>query len=978
MKSIVLRAAVVCLACSCSTIAMAQTAPQTPATAKDPGTADEPITVTGTRIKTGFDQPTPVTTSTIEQLEEAQPAGIATSLNQLPQFQGSVSPRNAPLSTATGPFAARGNYLNLRGVGINRTLILLDGERAPPTTSTGQVDVNSIPEMLVSRVDVVTAGVSAVYGSDAVTGVVNYILDDNFTGLRLKAQTGISDFRDAFSYRVGAAGGFDFSGDRGHLIASIEHEKTDEILHKDRPLSALNYIRGGKGATNDTNIGGQAAFPVIFVPNAVTTLLLPGGSFQSGPGAGLQVNSNGQLVPIVRGSYVASNVYVGGDGGALDQGRTLISGGTSTRAFGRASYEVANGIDLFAEGMYTENRNPYHTAISFFTLLAYPQNAFLPNALKPTAAFLAANPATANTPLGVFVRASPSDLTAPRQLETSRSWSVKTGVRGDLGDGWNFNAVYIHGDVKQHVEAYEVDSRKLFAAADSIVNPANNQIVCRITITNPTIFPGCVPYNPFGNGTNGANRAAVENFIYGLSIYETTNKTDDFVFNVSGEPLSTWAGPVGVSFGAEYRRNSLMLTSNSDPAVTLDSTGIRGLTTLGVNNAFNITNIGVANGRSNVKEANIELLVPLAAKDSAIGELIVSGAGRWTEYSTSGTVYTWKGGATWEPIPDVRFRGTLSRDIRAPTLYELFAGRTSVRIPLSDPHTNFANPTGTFVFGGGNADLTPEKADTFTAGIVLKPRFVPRLTLSVDYYDLKISDAITSLSAAQVLQVCENSNGTGPSCDNIDRPLPFSDRTPANFPTSIFAGFINAAALETKGIDIEATYSVPVGNGTLGFRALANHLIRYASQNSSTDPLVSQAGYFDYTLNTGTIQPKWRGTVSANYRSDSGFNFFLQGRYVGELKMGEIPGLSVTGRQTNVFDVKKTDAVMYFDANVSQTIKGGPSGSELELFFNVNNLFNKQPPVIPGNSLVGALYPTYMPLYDVMGRYFTFGAKIRL
>jgi iron complex outermembrane receptor protein len=952
---------------------MAQNAPRDTAAAPEV----DAVVVTGTRIKTGFEQPTPVTIATIEQLEVAQPAGIATSLNQLPQFQGSLSPRNAPLSTATGPFAARGNYLNLRGVGINRTLILMDGERVPPTTATGQVDVNTIPEMLVSRVDVVTAGVSAVYGSDAVTGVVNYVLDDKFSGLRVKAQTGISDYGDAFSYKFGAAGGMKFANGRGSLIGSVEHEKTDEILHRDRPLSALNYVRAGKGARTDADVPGQAAFPIVFVPNVVTTLILPGGSFQSGPGAGLQVNASGQLVPITRGTYVGSNTYVGGDGSVLSQNRTLISGGVSTRMFGRASYDLTDKIELFAEGLYGKNRNPYHTAISFFTLLAYPQNAFLPNALKPTAAVLASNPATADTPLGAFIRAAPTDLTEPRQLETSENWSVKTGLRGELTDGWNFNAVYIHGEVKQHVEAYEVDSRKLFAAADSIVNPANGQVVCRITLTNPTIFPGCVPYNPFGSGTNNANRAAVEGFIYGSSIYDTTNKTDDLAFSLSGQPFSTWAGPVGLSVGAEYRRNTLTLTSNSDPALALNTTGIRGLTTLGVKTAYNITNIGVADGRSNVKEANIELLIPLANKDSAIGEVIVSGAGRWTNYSTSGTVYTWKGGATWEPIPDIRLRATRSRDIRAPTLYELNAGRTSVRIPLSDPHTNFANPTGAFVFGGGNPNLTPEKADTFTAGVVLTPRFVPRLTVSLDYYDLKISDAITSLTAAQVLQACENAGGSGASCANIERPLPFSDRTPANFPTSIFAGFINAAELQTKGIDIEAAYSVPVSSGSLGFRALANRLIRYASQNSTTDPVVSQAGYFDYTLATGTIQPKWRGSISANYKSDSGLGLFLQGRYVGKLRMGELPGLSVVGRQTNVFDHKVTGSVWYFDTNISQTIKSGPMGSEVELFANVNNLLNKKPPVIPGNSLVGALYPTYMPLYDVMGRYYTVGVKMK-
>lgn len=920
------------------------------------------IVVTGSRLKSSFEQPTPVAIKTIEDLKSAQPTGVALSLIQSPQFAGSSTSRTLPTSS---PTQLRGSYLNLRGLGASRTLILQDGDRVPPTSFDGLVDVEIIPELLVSRVDVVTAGVSAVYGSDAVSGVVNYIIDDKFTGLKLTGQTGVSTYGDAFRYDVGAAAGLKFAEGRGHVLLSVEHEKSDEIQYNSRP--EFNRLPGFGGL-------GTAASPYTLREGVVWGSIARFPYIAAGPFAGRTFNADGSAAFLNPGTSIGAvqgTGQIGGTGSVVPPERSLLTGGKSTRFYGRVSYDLTNDIKAFVEGSYAANESRFQTALNFAGYLPLNGNPYL----AATGIALPTQFVPNGSPIG-FIVYTGDEFGPPKVLQKSDAWNIKAGLTGELGAGWNFRATYVHGQVEQHSESRELNNQHLFASLDTVSTPGGPACYVSTLPNNP--LPGCLPYNPYGSQLS-QNIPGLRDWLFSDSVYDVTNKMDVFSANVSGSPFELPAGPVSVSLNAEYRENSLVRTSNSDPAIPLDTLGgaIRGGNGT---TRFGVTNIGVIDGRNNVKEAGLEVLVPIVAPDSSIGELSVSGAGRWTDYSNSGTVYTWKAGGIWQPADAVRFRVTRSRDIRAPNLFELFAGRTAAFTNFTAPAPFSTAGVTILISGGGNAALKPEVANTLTFGAVFQP--VNNFTISADYYDIDLNKAIQERPAATLVGDCASSGFTSPACANVTvtgggNPTAAQVGT-APVITGIFSGPVNLANLRTRGIDFDASYVVPLGNGQLNLRANANVLLSFKSQTSASAPVVSQAGYIDgpnSLLLQDAIQPKFRSNVSARYTADGGLNLFLQARYIGKLNQGEVPGLAAG--QTFVYAQKTIPSVVYVDANISQTIKSGPFGGELVLFANVNNLFNRRPPVIPNAQQPTNTYPTYANLYDIMGRYFTVGATIR-
>ena len=932
----------------------------------------EPIVVTGTRIRAaGSGPPTPVVRSTADDLLRAQPLGIAEALIQLPQFSGSVSPR----ARQANPTDGRGNFLNLRNVGVIRTLILLDGERLPPTTASGQVDVDVIPELLVKQVDVATSGVSAVYGSDAVTGVVNYILDPNFTGLAAKLQSSISTRGDAPVRKAALAGGTKFSDGRGHASFSVEYVDSGSLTLADRPLGTQNILAVG---LSPNAAPGTAANPYVFASDTRSGLVTVGGRIVTGPFAiiGQQFDAQGRVVAFDPGTFAGQATQIGGSGLAFVPDRTLITGGTSARAFGHFGYEIAPRLTLSTDGLYSKNTALIRSGTNFVTAPIFADNAFL----RPETRALLANPAVLPfgfDPVSAFVCGNGSapafcevkvadDLTRPTSRLRDESYTLKARLRGEFGAHWGFNVAYIHGHTTQRLDtANEFIQTNLYAALDAVRAP-DGRIVCRVTGTNPGLYPGCVPYNPFGAGANDANRAAVEGYVLGSPSIRVNNRTDDVVTTLTGQLGQTWAGPIRVAAGAEYRRASLSRTSNSNPATLQVRTGIQGIDPAAP--PFIITNVGPASGSQNVTEANFEVEVPLARNAPLLHSLSVSGAARYTDYSTSGGVTTWKAGAKWEPVNGVLLRAARSRDIRAPTLFDLFAGGTSQRAALVDLHCNCQPPTGIAVVGGGNPALKPEIADSLALGIAITPGLVRGLTASVDYYDLKIRNAITVLSPAQVIQECETANGSGPACAAITRPLAFTDRSAGNAATSVFTGAINAAALRTRGLDFDLGYSVPVGASVLGLRLVANRVLRYVTQGTASAPAVSSAGVIDHSLTA--VVPKWTGTLDLSVRHGPLFAH-VAARYIDSLKIGLQPGTP----GGFIYTPQRLPAIAYLDAGISRSITS--EGTEFEIYADAHNLADQAPPVFPGNNLAGLIYPSYLPLYDVVGRTLTVGIRIR-
>lgn len=907
------------------------------------------VVVTGSRIlRDGYTAPTPVTVAPIADLQLATPTNIPDALNKLPQFLGSTGPRaNTQLQANSGD---HGNLLNLRGVGANRVLVLLDGLRVPPTTYRGAVDSNVIPQLLVSRVDVVTAGASAAYGSDAVSGVVNYVLDTNFTGLKGVVQYGSSTQGDLQNYRIGIAGGMDFAEGRGHVIASAEHFDSDGIIRGDREYAGGQYAAVGSVA-GSTSTAGTAANPLVFIRNGRSRVETFGGLINSStvPGLVNQIfNPNGTIRPIATGTPTGTaGIFVGGDGFYISDTNTLIAPLKTDQAFGRVSYDLTPSLTVYAQGNYAKADTSYLSQANYILGgRIYSGNAFL----NPSVQALM-GPNDSFTIFEYLEDAGPLPT-----YETTESSMFTAGIKGAGPHDWTWNLDYTHGWAKTDVAQYQFNLPKLYAALDA-VRDTNNNIVCRVSTTSSAgLYPGCVPLNAFGQGA--PSQAALD-YVRGDSRYSAENTTDDVAFTTQGDLFTLPAGAISAVFGAEYRKQTLDLTSNADPAAAADFTGLRGQPAGALN--YSATNVGQAAGEVTVKEAFAEVAVPILSADSPVGKVDFNAAGRVTDYSTSGRVQTWKLGGTWEPSDELLFRITKSHDIRAPSLFDLFAGAQTIQTTIVDPHTNVTNTV--VQYSGGNPNLNPEEGDTFTTGVVWSPSFLPGFSASLDYYHLRIEGAIATQTVADMLTECEVSNGSSPTCALIVRPNPFSDRSASNFPTRIDVVNQNISFIDTTGFDLDASYRTDVGPGKLALRLYATYAGKYETQNSAAAPVYDYAGYgANGTVNYA--RPKVRGSISANYEVGD-WTFFAQETMIGKVKFGP----------TQVYAEPALDPVFYTDATV--VYKVPQTGGAVELFATATNLFDKDAPLAPNVGVPGLYYPTLFSVYDIAGRTITAGARFK-
>lgn len=933
------------------TAAFAQTAPDDEEQAATPADTGDTITVTGSRIKRdGYDQPTPVTVIATDTLVKSAPTNIADGLNRMPQFLGSRT------RTFCCEVSSTGNYLNLRGLGTTRTLILLDGQRVVPTRETGDVDVNLLPEILVQRVDVVTGGASAAYGSDAVSGVVNYVIDNKFTGAKLTLQSGISGYGDDASIKAAGAIGTDFADGRGHMVLSAEHFRQKGIASlADRPQSNRGGFMGGNGsaAAPYTILEGVRQNTVTYGGVIIGSSFLPIAD-AANPLAGLMFLPDGSTRQFQFGTPIAGSpaFSTGGDGilnNLADPAQDL----RTERLYARLSYDVTDsvtawlrfngGISQTQGDVLADNRQ----ATVAYTI--YRENAFLPDAIG-----------TAMDNAGVtsfrFARFN-RDFGPIRLNYKNKTYDVAAGLDGKLGGGWQWAVAVSHGATTLDGRAEnDANLARVYAQADAVVDPGSGKIVCRVTLTNPGAFPGCVPINLFGEG---APSQEAKDYVLGVSTQHIRNSQTVVNAELQGDLMPLPGGPLAVAVGAEYRRRSLVEESNEVALNQIQATGIRGFPTalcptvaLCRYGGWQQGNFGTADASDDVKEAFVEVSAPLL-KDSAVGSLELNGAYRYTDYKYSGGVSTWKIGAVYSPIPDLRLRVTRSRDIRAPNLFELFAGPVNAFQPgLTDPLTGQTNVIAV-TRTQGNAALQPEKADTFTAGAVIAPRFLPGLALAVDYYDIDIGGALSQTTSQGTLDAC--AQGDTDACSRIQRDG-------SNVIQQITLLQVNLNSRRVKGIDFDLSYRGGLGGGTVTLRALATRTLTYTDTVGGLT--IKQAGFYN-TANQLTV-PKWRGTLSVNYEAGP-FALYVQERIIGGYE--QMPPLP-----TLVYAEPHVDPVFYTD--ITLTAKVGGENSHFELYGTVNNLFDKKPPFIPNRFAAGLGYPTAPGLYDLDDRYFTVGARV--
>jgi iron complex outermembrane receptor protein len=915
----------------------------------------ESVTVTGSRVISDIaNSPTPLTVVTTDELLSTTPATIPDALNKLPVFLGSNSQR----TSGNAQNNRAGNVLNLRNFGANRTLVLLDGHRVAPSNFDGTVDTDVLPQMLVSRVEVVTGGASAVYGSDAVTGVVNFVLDKKFNGFKYSANAGISKYSDAAAYQAGIAAGTDIFNGRGHIEGSLRFYNQDKVPKPSRP-----YGSGGQSWMRSGN--GSAANPYTYTQYGRRTNQGNGGGILTCKCSANNTTflSNGVLGPFNFGTPTGTpNISNGGDGGGYWPTSEFQASLHTAEAFGRMSYDVSETVTAYVQVTASQATN----YADFTALTLNPgagrgtifdtNNAFLSDSAK--AALKAGNPGTTFTMAKFFDNVGGVPALATGSLfgsgSVDRNLGATIGLSGTIAKNYSWDAYFTHGQSRQEEYIpHNENVQKLVAAEDAVLDPSG-KVVCNVSLTAyANLYPGCVPINPFGPTSLTLEQF---NYISSPTSYVITNIMNDIGGSVSGEFPGLPAGPIKAALSAEARWQSLNVKSAFRADAVVDCTGLRLCVNAGAP-AYDQSNVGATRASNNVYEIASEINIPLLKDVPLIQQLNLDLAGRFTNYSTSGDAETWKIGLDYHVNDSIRFRGTASVDIRAPNLFDLYAPTRVATGAFNDLLTgqniNMAFST------VANANLRPEVAHTHTAGIVLTPEFLPGFTASVDYYRINMSSAITTINptSPDIQKICIATSGAAVYCAQVDRPFAWTNTTPANFPTTYRIQAVNSANVDTEGTDIELDYSFDMADiisgvpGNVSLRNMTSYQPHVATLNYPNAPV------------TQNVMPKLRNSAFVSYKvGDWGFN--IQDTWFS--------GFSPKSLATDVYAIPRRRSFNSVDMTVDKQLF--TDTNELDLYFSVQNVFNAQPDIYTTEAVGGITYPV-MSSENAMGRYFTIGIR---
>ncbi len=920
----------------------ALTPPPTQDTGADSVPSDD-IVITGSRIvRDGYSAPTPVTVLGAADLAAQRPANVSDFVNQLPSIAQGSTAANSSGSLSNG--LAGINSVNLRGLGAGRTLVLLNGQRSVASAVNGVVDVNTFPQDLIERVEVVTGGASAQYGSDAVGGVVNFILDEKYRGIKLAADTGITDRGDGHNYRFAATIGKSLAGDRLHLLASAEYYHQDGVATIARDWNDRGYFQINNPAYTADNGLPQRLVGEGFGPATYTA----GGLVTAGPLRGTYFLAPGTTGQLTYGTTNATSSpwMVGGDWRTTLAGHvgsnSLLPNEKRISLFSRVGFDLTPDVQVYGQVSFNryEGQSFYQqTPSTGVTIRA--DNAYLLTQYRDVAARMAAAGVSSLT-----IGTSNAGFPVPGSDNRRDVYRYVGGAKGKLSvfnRSWSWDVYYQHGLTKSHEELTNTwNNARMALAQDAVLS--GGQIVCRSTLTNPG--NGCVPIDRLG--ADGPSSAAL-GYIYGAAQPQRDQSIQQDVASasISGTVFDLPGGAAAIAFGGEWRKEQI--DGRVDPQFS---------------SGWLYGNYLVNRGDYNVKEGFVEIDLPLWRG------FTVNAAGRYTDYSTSGSVFTWKAGATFEPIPDLKFRGTYSRDIRAPNLQELFAAGTArtntVILPTNAPATGSQQFLENTI---GNRALDPEKAKSWTVGAVATPRFLPGFTASFDYYDIRISDAIGTITAQNTVDFCYS--GTTLYCNNIVYA--------GGALSSIVIQPFNFASQVEKGFDIAVSYRRDLAEiasalpGRLTINGAVTHYIENVIDNGIFP--VDYAGINGGSLSGTYSSPSWRYRVSTFYELDA-FTLNLVGRGFGSGVYGKdyiecTSGCPVSTTQYRTINDNDIGGAFYLDASLGVKLRAG--GREGSLTFIVTNLLDKDP-LLVGNGPDGNNTPAYpqtsRSLYDVLGRSF--------
>ncbi len=911
----------------------------------------EEVVVTGSRIvREGYEAPTPLTVVGAEQLQASASPNLMGYLADLPALAGSYTSSSS--STYTTTASAGSQSVNLRGLGGNRTLVLMDGRRIVGVDYSNSVNVASLPQQLIERVDMITGGASAVYGSDAVAGVVNFILNKKFTGVKGEISGGVTNYGDDKNYKIDLSAGFGFGPDnRGHVLLSGEHLWNAGISDGySRPWNRTGTLQFANPAYNAvTNSGVPAQLVLDHSSNTAATY---GGIIASGPLKGTAFGAGGTPYQFKYGSVVGAATQSGGDW-ATNDGRPFYWLDTAQKTdnlFTRVSYDITDDINAWVQYDWAQNYS--HNDVNHYwflgSLTVRNDNAYIPASVR---AAMTANGLT-QFALGTWNLDVPAF--GPHNLWITNR--LDAGLEGKMtvfDRSWHWNVGYSYGATKDdaHSSVGDTDAglvSSLFRQSiDAVVNPATGQIVCRVALTNPAST--CKPWNVMGVGVNAGNTMSFlrPNFQYGLVELTT------YTAGVSGDVFDLPAGPVGLALSFEHRKDEIH--SQADPeAIIFDRpTG-------------NHSNL---NGKQSVTEGAIEFAVPLAKGESWAKALDLSLAARFTGYELSGFVTTWKIGTTYSPVDDIKFRVTYSADIRAPTLQDLFAEPNgSGALNVTDPVLKLTYAGGGHGIIASNPALVPEKARTLGIGAVLTPTFFEGFTASVDYWDANVKQSIYTPTSQQVVDLCY---GAGPSfCKYVVRG---SDGRIFDVTTVP----VNLAVRDVRGIDLEATYKTPLSNfmsdwrGDFSLHGNMSIYLRDYQDNTFTAPVDRVGELVPHFPNFDP--PNWRFTLTGSYTLDPVVvSLTMRGVSSGTIDNSYIvctTGCPVSTVDHTTINTNHIPGAYYFDANVNYNFTVGET-AQSQLFISAKNLFNKAPPWTGGGFLgsetgQGSTFDTLGTVYRV-------------
>jgi len=952
-------AATICLSVAAQAQAQAQTQASSSEGQEASPSETDGIVVTGSRIaRPELESPMPIS---VVSMARAIDQGRLTVVDAL-----SVVPSIAPGGNAYGNAQSGAGLasVNLRNMGANRTLVLIDGRRrVSGNGSSSEVNLNMIPSAMIERIEVLTGGAAAIYGADAVTGAVNIITKKDIEGLNLSAYQGISEHGDAAQTNLSATFGTRFAEDRGRFSLGGTYNKSAGLEKRERSFTRdrLWYLANSasKGPADgipdillnrDLKSFYVASVPTFYLPKTKTTYAYANGQLFA-PSHGMVYGSKGEF-----GDYEGIDDTVVRN---FESWEYLRNPEEAFSVIGQFDFALTDDITysarvdygrMKAEGYHRSYREDSRSAIFTAPLggaVGHLDNPYMPQSVRDL---------LVSQGLGrVNINRMYDNWPQMRQNLDREEITVVQNLTGKLG-AFTWNAFYQYGRARTDDEVTNVPLKsRWIAARDAVANSVTGSAECRDPAARAA---GCTPIDIF-DATGALTDAQAAWLLYDRQ-RRTVNKQQVFGADIAGTLFALPAGDVAVALGGERRRDS---TRTIEDPLALSGEAVPSTVLVSVT-----PNIQASRA---VTEAYGELKIPALRDIPFVHRLEVEGAYRLSKYDDSGTTHTWKIGGTWSPVNGLTIRGMRSRSVRMPTLGELFGSvTTGTQSSFNDPCVSgyydqtparaancaalgITTPLAFYsdaavVNGGGNSDLNPETSNSFTLGLAFRPTFIPGFDLTVDYWNIDISNVITSYNFTQMMNFCVDL----PSVDNVFCQNVGRDAATQKV-TSGSTQLVNAARQRAKGIDIGANYRIPLGDGVIGLSLMGSYLIQREVESvpDVATSIVKYAG--SYT------DPHFRGVLGLNY-SNERLSASLQTRYIGSSKYD--PNVSSEYYEFN--DIKSK---IYNDVSVKYKIN-----DRMEYLVGVNNVMNVKPQMMPN------IYQGANGRYDILGRYFFIKAGLKI